>query len=119
MTRIPDMEEQAAQRRREAKAQRMAREQLRADVQNLLNSPGARKVLAQFLLAMRIDDSPFSNNGLEQAHGVGLQDAARWWLNMVRDHCPEKEPQIRQAMRELTKPVTLPQDDEQESEHEH
>lgn len=119
MTRIPDMDAQAAQRRREAKAARMARDQLRTDVQTMLGVPGARKVLAQFMLAMRIDDSPFSSNGLEQAHGIGLQDAARWWINMIRDHCPEKEHQVRQAMRELTKPVTLPQDDEEESEDEH
>lgn len=117
MTGVPDIDQQRAQRRAAEKAQRMAAAVFRADVQRALENPGTRVLVAHFLTAMGIDNSPFSTNGLEQARAIGLQDAGRWWLNVIRAHCPEREPQLRQLMRELTKPVNPTTEEESEDEH--
>lgn len=117
MTGVPDIDQQRAQRRAEERARRNAEGVFRADVQRALENPGTRAVLARFLTIMGIDDSPFSTNGLEQSRAIGLQDAGRWWLNVIRAHCPEREAQVRQLMREFAKPVKPTTEEDSEDEH--
>lgn len=82
-------------RREEQEAEKWQREQLRADVQQVMNLPAGRRILWLFMQQTGVDASPFATNAMAQSHAIGLQDAAKWWLNLVREHCPEKEAQIR------------------------
>ena len=69
--------------------------QFQRDVQLALNNVELRRVLGRFFFEMKLDGSPLNTNGMMQSHGIGLQDAARWWINVIRDNCPEREVQIR------------------------
>lgn len=85
----------------------------RADVQTVMASKSARRVLWAFLQDVGVDSSPFSQNGLAMAHATGLQDGGKWWLNVLRAHCPELEATMRAEAR---KPEVIERDPEAESE---
>lgn len=93
------------QEREQARYDRRFREQLRSDVQKVLATTEGRRLVFTFLQTMNIDATPFNTNAMSQSHGIGLQDAARWWLNVIRDHCPEREAQMR---AEANKAAKLP-----------
>lgn len=79
--------------------------QLQADVQQVMNLPAMRRILFLFQQWAGVDDSPFATNAMHQSFAIGKADAGKWWLNLVREFCPEKEVQIRQegaAMAKLT-----------------
>lgn len=80
--------------------------QFRKDVQDAMNQPGMRRIVWRFLTDMGVDASPFNTNAMAQSRGIGMQDAGKWWLNVIRAHCPEKEAQIRkEAMTAAKKPT--------------
>lgn len=111
--RIPDREQQEQDRRAAAKAEKFYQQQLRADVQQVMNLEAGRRILWLFMEQMNVDGSAFATNAMQQSHAIGMQDAARWWLNAVRAYCPEKEAQIRKdglAMARAQPPET--EDDE-------
>lgn len=95
MTHPADREAIEAQERAARQGEKWFQEQLRADVQQVMNVPAARRILWLFMQQTGLDASPFATNAMAQSHAIGMQDAAKWWLNLVRDHCPEKEAQIR------------------------
>ena len=114
MSRQPfDRDAAVAQQREDARLEKFAREQLRADVQQVMNLEATRRILWLFMLHSGMDASPFATNAMQQSHAIGLQDAGKWWLNLVREFCPEKEQQIRRdgmAMAKSRPPAT--EDDE-------
>ena len=75
--------------------------------------PAARRILWLFMLQTGLDASPFATNAMAQSHAIGMQDAAKWWLNLVRDHCPEKEAQIRREGLAQAKPKPTEEESEQ------
>lgn len=103
--------EAAESRRRQQEAEKRAAKQQREDFNKMLALPEARRVLFDFLQVMDIDGSPFSTNGPAQSYAIGKQDAARWWLNAIRNYCPGREAQMR---AEATKAARAPQDIEEE-----
>lgn len=62
--------------------------------------------------ASNFDGSAFGTNAMAQSHAIGWQDAARWWLDLIRDHCPEKEQQIRREGMANVPPATTEEDPE-------
>jgi len=82
-------------RRRAQEAEKRRLEQVRADARAVLNTEPGRRLLWEFLQSVNVDGSPFNTNAMAQSHATGLQDAGRWWLNLIRDACPEKEAQMR------------------------
>jgi len=91
------------QRRAEEKAAQLANQQIRADIQQLMNLPAGRRILWAFMQQIELDGSPFSPNAMTQSHHIGMQDAGKWWLNLIREHCPEKEGQIRSEGMEMVR----------------
>lgn len=96
------------QRERAAKlhGERMDAE-FQRDVQTALDSAPLRRILGRFFFEMKLDGSPLNTNGMMQSHGIGLQDAARWWINVIREHCPEREVQIRIEWQNAIKQTKL------------
>lgn len=91
------------------------REQLlRADVQFMMKQEPVRRVLGEFLAQMGLDDSAFATNAMQQSHAIGKQDAAKWWINLIRAFCPEKEAIIRAEFNK--KPPVAPADEEDDNE---
>lgn len=83
------------QAREDRQREKWYQDQLRADIQQIMNLPAGRRILWLFMQQTGVDASPFATNAMAQSHAIGLQDAAKWWMNLIRDHCPEKEAQIR------------------------
>lgn len=104
MNRHPlDREAIEQKRRADERAQKLAEQQIRADIQQLMNLPAGRRILWAFMEQAGLDSSPFSPNAMTQSHAIGLQDGAKWWLNLIRAHCPEKEAQIRVEGMEMVR----------------
>lgn len=114
MTHPADRDAIEAQQREARQAEKWFQEQLRADVQQVMNFPAARRILFLFTQQMGLDGSPFATNAMAQSHAIGLQDAAKWWVNLIRDHCPEKEAQIRRDGLAMSKPRTTNQQEDDE-----
>lgn len=89
-----DRDDQATKRKQRQRDQQ-AQQQFRADVRQVLGHEAGRRVLWAFLQAANIDGTPFNTNAMAQSHGIGWQDAGRWWLAAMREHCPERENQMR------------------------
>lgn len=88
-----DFERNAERQRKEA--EKNARRQFRADARAVFADASARRLVYQFMQTMGLDASPFNTNSMTQSAFIGRQDAARWWLNLIRDACPEREAQMR------------------------
>lgn len=94
-------------RERTAKSERLQVKALRtqqaAEVKALLESPEARRVLWRFLQDAGQGMTVFREGAHAMAHAAGWQDAANWWLNEIRSHCPEREAQMRAEARKRDK----------------
>lgn len=95
MTHPVDRDRAERQRRLDQQHARDVAAQLRADVQEVMNLPAMRRILFLFMQQTGLDVSPFATNAMQQSHAIGMQDAAKWWVNLIREHCPEKEAQVR------------------------
>lgn len=97
----------SAEERRREKARAA---QFRKDVQDVFATPAARRLLGEFLQDAGADLSALRSDQLTTGHAIGWQDAARWWLQALREHCPERETQLRaESKREAAQGA--PQDD--------
>lgn len=96
---------EAAQQRQaeERKRAHMEAKQFRADVQAMFEAPAGRRVLAAFLATAGVDMSPLRASVQDTGHAIGWQDAGGWWLNLLRQHCPEREGQMRKEQREAAR----------------
>lgn len=90
-----DREEIERARKVQEKAEQLANQQQRADIQQLMNLPAGRRILYAFMHNMGLDESAFSTNAMAQSRSIGRQEGAQWFLGLIREHCPEKEAQIR------------------------
>lgn len=82
---------------------RMLFAQERRDVQELMQSAGGRRVVWGFLQTANADGSAYRENNQAMAHAVGWHDAAGYWLDLIRQHCPEREAQMRAEARTADK----------------
>lgn len=112
MTHPADRTAIEAKQRADREAEKWFQEQLRADVQQVMNLPAARRILWLFMQQTGMDASPFATNAMAQSHAIGMQDAGKWWLEVIRAHCPEKEAQIRREGMANVPPATTKEDDE-------
>lgn len=89
------------QRRQEALV-RLQHQQLVEDIRGALDDQRLRRLLWQFLQAMGLDTSPYRQETSDTARAIGRQEAGQWWINAIRDNCPEREAQMRaEANRSL------------------
>lgn len=91
--------------------QKLQDEQFRADFVALMSTPTNRRVIHDFIQLMNIDGTPFNTNAMAQSYGIGMQDAARWWLKAIRATCPEREAQMR---AEANRTARVPSADEED-----
>ena len=89
------------------KVVRNANEQLASDIRALFKQDATRRVVLQFTESMGADISPFNTNAMMQSRGIGMQDAARWWMDLVREYCPEQEVVMRNEARAAAKAAAL------------
>lgn len=94
--------------REERQRQRLAAKQFRSDVQAVFGTAQARRVLWAFLQSSGHDVSAYRDNPVAMAHASGWHDAAAWWVDQLRQHCPEREGLMRNEAREAAR--SEPQD---------
>lgn len=99
MTDILDQDARREVERAERQQQKLRAAQLRADVQAVMATESGRRLAWAFLQEAAIDLSPFRLDPTAMAHAVAWQDAGRWWLQQIRDHCPERETDMRAEAR--------------------
>lgn len=93
---MKDMFEEREQAEREEKQRaKLLAQQLRTDMQDLMKLPAMQRVLMAFLLESGIDFTAYRDNANAMAHAAGWRDAGQWWLDLIRQHCPEREGQMR------------------------
>ena len=96
-----DIDERRRQEREANKEQKLRADMFKSDVQQVMQLPAMRRILLSFMDAMGFDQSPFATNAMLQSHGIGKQDAAKWWVNVIREYCPEREAQMRAEGRKV------------------
>lgn len=88
-------EDREARQREAAEQGKRARRREREDVKAALALPETRRLLARFLADAGVDVSAYRETPTAMAFAGGWQDAGRWWLALIREHCPEREAQMR------------------------
>lgn len=100
---IEDSEIRQAREDEERRQARLRAKQFRKDVQEVLGTEAARRVLWAFLQTANADGSAYRENSQAMAHAVAWHDAAGWWIHNLRTHCPEREAQMRAEARRADK----------------
>jgi hypothetical protein len=104
---LDDFDSREERDREDAKRIEQERERAKGDWRAAMEVPAMRRLLAQFLDTSGIDTSSYRDNPTAMAFTAGWQDAARWWLANIREHCPEREAQLRaEAKREAREGAT-------------
>lgn len=114
MTRF-DPEERSRRERREQRMQKLLEAEFREDFLAVMNSPQGRRILSAFMQDMGHDRSAFATNAMAQSHAIGMQDAVRWWLDLIRRYCPEKEGRMREEAKAQLRAIEAenPEDEEE------
>lgn len=94
-----DADERKARDREERKRARLQEKQFRADVQEAMANPAMRRLVWRFLDDSNAEVSVFNPDAQAMAFNAGWQDAGRWWLEAMRNHCPEQEVVMRNEAR--------------------
>lgn len=106
-----------AQRR--AVEKRVAK-QLRADVQEVMALPAMRRLLSQHFAETGVDAPTYRTDPHNMVVAATMRDTACWWLEAMREHCPERETQMRAeartAMKELQQQLEAIDTDEESDE---
>lgn len=98
---LESYERRSEREREQAKRDALALRREREDAQAVMALPEARRLLARFLRASGVDATGYRSDPHDMGHAVGWQDAGRWWLEVIREYCPEREQQMRaEAKRE-------------------
>ena len=93
----PTADARRERERRQAEAAEQAR--IRKDVQKVMQLPESRRILWRFLQAVGYERSAFSPNAMTQSRAIGLQEGGQWWIDMIREFCPEQESAMRAEAR--------------------
>lgn len=111
MTHPLDTEAREQASREERLRARNAETQFRKDVQAVLSTDSGRRVVWAFLQTAGVDATPFRLDPAAMGHAVGWQDAGRFWLDLIRSHCPEREAQMRAEAKRDAQPNEATHDD--------
>ena len=105
-----DAEERAQQEREAAKRAKRAAQDFRRDVQGAFGHPEVRRVVWAFLEAAGMDSYAYRQNPHDMVVAAAIQDNARWWLDAIRSHCPERETQMRAEARKAQQDISTQQE---------
>lgn len=118
MSVFQDEERRKEAQRQEQRIRKLLERQFADDMREVFDTTAARRVLARFIEEAGIDRSTFRfdqndrADPLTMAHAAGWQDAARWWLEAIREHCPVREHQMRSESREAARRVPQETEDD-------
>lgn len=90
-----DPEARRAEREKSIKVSKARADRFKADLKDTLSRPEARRILWAFLQHSNVDGTAYQSNAMGMAYGTGLQDGGKWWINAIREFCPEQEAVIR------------------------
>lgn len=65
------------------------------DVRSVFRTEQGRRVLFAFLEKIGFDASAFNTNAMAQSYRIGQKDAGQYWIDLIREHCPEIERKMR------------------------
>src|SRR5437868_6492162 len=103
MSYLSDDEKRKRLEAAELKLAARAGEQQAEDVRAVFESPAARRLFAVFVADSGFDASQYRDNQGAMGHANGWRDACGWWMDRIREHCPEREQQFRNEARERAK----------------
>lgn len=109
-----DRDAAEARRREERRLAEREERQQREDLKEVMALPAMRRLLARFIDDAGLDRSAFRPDPNVMSFAAGWQDAARWWIEPIRAHCPEREVQLRAEARKARKGATDEAEDEPE-----
>lgn len=112
MTDILDDERREQTRREQAMRDRAIRHQFRKDVQEVFGTPAGRRLLHAFLTDANFDGTTLRDTAQAMGHAAGWQDAGRWWIQAIREHCPEREAQMRKEAQEAARRASQGESDD-------
>lgn len=102
--------DQEKRQEEEKKLQKAQAIKHRRNVQAVMNTVEGRQTIWAFLQIAGQDISAYREKPQAMAHAVGWHDAAAWWIEQIRLHCPEKEgvmrTEARKEAREIEKEIT-------------
>jgi len=113
---VLDAEERARRQREDAAKAKRAAKAFRADVQAVMALPEARRLVWAFLSAAGMDSYAYRQKPHDMIVAAAMQDNARWWLGAIREHCPEREAQMRAEARKAERDAREGDDNEAEDE---
>lgn len=87
-------------KREERRREKAAREKFRKAVQAVAGTVEGRHLVHEFLQVSGLDRSAFSTDPGVMQFSCGWQDGGRWWLDAIRQHCPEREAQMRNEAKQ-------------------
>ena len=76
--------------------------------------PEVRRVVWAFLEAAGLDSYAYRQSPHDMVVAAAIQDNARWWLDAIRSHCPEREAQMRADARKAQQDISTQQDNDNE-----
>lgn len=95
MSILDSIDQRAADTKAERLRAQKAQKRFREDVQAFMAEPAHRRVVMEFMQVAGVDASVYQSMPTGMAFRAGWQDAGRWWLAAIRNHCPEREAQMR------------------------
>ena len=104
MSYLDDREAREKREREQARLSKQRNAQFRKDVQDALALPAVRRLLSGFFSDASVDRSAYRDRPTAMAYVAGWQDAARWWVDAIREHCPERETELRAEARRFSRP---------------
>lgn len=102
MSRYDPIKREANEAKKRAIEKRAAK-QFRADAQEVMALPAMRRLLAQHFAEMGVDAPTYRTDPHNMVVAATMRDTACWWLEAMREHCPERETQMRAEARTATK----------------
>lgn len=101
-------EQREKQEREEKLRQKHAADQLRSDVQAVMGTDAGRRLVFGFLQDAGEGVTVYRDTPTAMAHAAGWQDGGNWWLDKVRQYCPEKETQMRAEAKRTAREAKEP-----------
>ena len=111
-----DADERARKQREELNRIKREAKAFRADVQAVMALPEVRRIVWRFLSVAGVDSYAYRQKPHDMVVAAAMQDNARWWLEVIREHCPEREAQMRAEARKAERDAREGDDNEAEDE---
>jgi hypothetical protein len=100
---LDDRDAREQRERDDKRRERLRIEGMKKAIQDVMAMPQARMLMMAFASDASLDASSFRESPAAMAYVSGWQDAARWWIELIRAYCPERETDMRAEERRRLK----------------